>query len=77
MHRLNQNPNEAEPLSQAVVQAMDLLGLLRAELAQVLLLHCEDVAALAEGRELLRPGTSAWQQAQLFVAFYSGRLQTG
>lgn len=71
MHRLNQNLSESTSLTQAVVQAMELLGLLRAELARILLLRCEDIAALAEGRELLTPDTPAWQQAQLFVTFYN------
>jgi len=61
---------EARQLTLALIQAMDLLGLYRAELARVLHVHCGDVGALATGRTFLQPGTRAWQQARQFVALY-------
>ena len=59
-----------ERLTPAILQAAELLGLFRAELARILGLQCNDVGALAEVRALLEPGSVAWAQAQVFVRFY-------
>ena len=59
-----------ERLTPAVLQAAELLGLYRAELARILGLQCEDVGALAEIRALLEPNSKAWKRAQVFVGFY-------
>ncbi len=57
-------------LSQSVVQAGDLLGLVRAEVARILGFKCESISELYSGRLLLEEGTKAWRQAGLFVRFY-------
>ncbi|WP_303905928.1 antitoxin Xre/MbcA/ParS toxin-binding domain-containing protein [Thiohalomonas denitrificans] len=59
-----------EKLSQSVVQAGDLLGLVRAEVARILGFKCESISALYNGRLLLEEGTKAWREAVLFVRFY-------
>lgn len=50
----------SERFTPAVLQAAELLGLFRAELARILGLQCNDVGALAEIRALLEPGSVAW-----------------
>jgi hypothetical protein len=52
------------------VQAAQMLGLVRAELARILGFKCESITALYEGRLLLVQGSEAWRQAVLFVRFY-------
>lgn len=59
-------------LTQAVLQAAELLGLYNAELARILQLLCGDIGKLAAGRTTLQPATPAWQQAALFVELYRG-----
>lgn len=70
MHRLNDPFASPQRLSQSVVQAGELLGLYRAEVARLLGLHCADIGALYEGRLLLLPGGEAWAQGRLFVRLY-------
>ena len=50
MHRLTDPFASPQRLSQSVVQAGELLGLYRAEVARLLGFHCEDISALYEGR---------------------------
>lgn len=57
-------------LTPAVLQAAELLGLYRAELARVLHLQCGDIGRLGAARERLVPGSRSWQQAVLFIRFY-------
>jgi hypothetical protein len=57
-------------LSQAVVQATQLLGLYQAELARILHLKCADIGELANARWQLQPDTESWRQAQLFIEFF-------
>ena len=71
MHRLSDPFSSSQRLSQSVVQAGELLGLYRAEVARVLGLHCDDVSALFEGRLLLTSNSTAWTQAELFVRLYN------
>ncbi len=54
---------------------MELLGLLRAELARILHLQCEDIGAIAEGREQLDPDTPAGKQAQLLIILYNNLFE--
>jgi hypothetical protein len=53
-----------------VLQAAELLGLYRAELARMLPLQCGDIGRLSAARELLVQGSRSWQQAVLFIRFY-------
>lgn len=57
-------------LSQAAVQAAELLGLYGAELARILGLRCDDIACLTNGRCLLQADTDAWQRARDWVWLY-------
>lgn len=57
-------------LSQAVVQATQLLGMYQAELARILRLQCADIGELANGRWLLQPGTDSWYQAERFIRLF-------
>jgi hypothetical protein len=57
-------------LSQAVVQASEMLGLVRAEMGRILGFKCAEFSALFEGRSVLQEGTEAWEQGVLFVRFY-------
>lgn len=57
-------------LGQAALQAADLLGLYGAELARIIGLRCEDVAALSSGRWLLETDSEAWRRAQQWVSIY-------
>lgn len=70
VHRLSHPFESPSRLSQSVVQAGDMLGLVRAEVARILGFRCEDIGALYDGRQLLQPGTRAWQQGEQFVRFY-------
>jgi hypothetical protein len=57
-------------LTPAVLQAAELQGLYRAELARVLQLQCGDIGRLSAAQELLVRGSRSWQQAVLFIRFY-------
>lgn len=57
-------------LSQAVVQAADMLGLLGAELASILGLLCSDISKLRSGVMLLAADTLEGRQAMLFLRLY-------
>lgn len=70
VHRLTEPFASPQRLSQSVVQAGELLGLYRAEVARLLGFHCADVSALYEGRLLLLPGGRAWESGVLFVRLY-------
>lgn len=59
-----------EQLTRAVIQASEMLGMYRAELARVLGLQCGDIGTLLEDRQCLEPDTEAWQQARTFIDFY-------
>jgi hypothetical protein len=66
------DPHEDDPLrlSRDIVQIMQMLQLYQAEVARILGLLCGDVAALAQARTRLVPGTPAWQRACLLARFY-------
>lgn len=64
--------NEPQRLTPAVLQAAEMLGMYRAELARVLHLQCGDIGELTSMRKTLQPETVAWQQAVLFVRFFNG-----
>lgn len=70
IHRLNDPFSSPSKLSRSVVQAGDMLGLVRAEVARILGFKCESITALYNGRLLLEEGTEAWRQGVLFVRFY-------
>ena len=70
-YRLNDSVSSPRKLSQSVVQAGEMLGLVRAEVARVLGFKCESISALYDGRLLLQEGTEAWQQGELFIRFYN------
>jgi hypothetical protein len=70
-HRLSDPGSSALRLSQSVVQAGEMLGLVRAEVARILGFKCESISALYEGRQLLQEGSVAWQQGELFICFYN------
>ena len=57
-------------LTPAVLQAAEMLGMYRAELARVLHLQCQDIGRLADMKQLLEPDTVAWRQAVVFIRFY-------
>lgn len=54
-----------------MVQAGEMLGLVRAEVARILRFKCESISALYEGRLILEEGTEAWRAAVLFLTFYN------
>ncbi|QKQ25367.1 hypothetical protein [Candidatus Reidiella endopervernicosa] len=70
VHRLTDPFSSLQRLSQSVVQAGEMLGLYRAEVARLLGLQCEDVGALFEGRNLLVEGSDAWDRAEQFIRLY-------
>jgi hypothetical protein len=70
-HKLEYPQGNAQGLTCAVLQATEMLGMYRAELARVLHVRCGDVGELAERKALLEPGSNAWEQAKLFVRFYN------
>jgi hypothetical protein len=68
--RLSDPCSSPRRLSQSVVQASEMLGLMRAEMGRVFGFKCEQFSALFEGRSMLEEGTHAYQQGVLFVRFY-------
>lgn len=69
-HRLSDPYASPRRLSQSVVQASEMLGLVRAEMGRILGYKCAEFTALFEGRSVLQEGTYAWEQGVLFVRFY-------
>ncbi|NOR51876.1 MAG: hypothetical protein GQ470_04580 [Gammaproteobacteria bacterium] len=69
-HRLTDPFSSPRKLSQSVIQAGEMLGLVRAEVARILEFRCESISALYDGRLVLEEGTTAWDQAVLFIRFY-------
>ncbi|MCW8825385.1 MAG: hypothetical protein OQK78_03070 [Gammaproteobacteria bacterium] len=69
-HRLTAPLSSPHKLSQSVVQAGEMLGLVRAEVARILEFRCENISALYDGRLILEEGTSAYENAALFIRFY-------
>lgn len=63
--------NEPQRLTPAVLQAAEMLGMYRAELARVLHLQCGDIGELTSMRKTLQPETDAWQKAVQFVQFFN------
>lgn len=66
-----------ESLSHAVVQAGEMLGIERAEVASIINFMCEGTRALYEDRVVLEPNTETWRRAELFVRLYqslSGKM---
>ena len=63
-------PSDARKLTQAVIQAVDMLDLYQAELARILHLQCADIGQLANAQKLLVPDTEAWDKACNFIRFY-------
>lgn len=67
IHGVLENPQER---TRAVLQITALLGLYQAELARILGVQCPEIGRLASGRQVLVPGTAAWQRAGLLVRTY-------
>jgi hypothetical protein len=70
MHRLDDPFSSPENLSHAVVQAGEMLGIDRAEVASIINFMCEGTGALFEERAVLEPNTETWRRAELFVRLY-------
>ena len=71
VHRIDDPFSSSRKLSQSVVQAGEMLGLVRAEVARILGFKCESISALYDGRLVLEEGTTARQQGALFIRFYN------
>ncbi len=56
-------------MTQAVLQAADLLGLYNAELARILGLMCDDIGRIASARDTLQPDTEAWRAGNAVSAY--------
>ena len=69
-YRLSAPFSSPRKLSQSVVQAGEMLGLVRAEVARLLEFKCAAISALYDGKLVLEEGTTAWEQAVLFIRFY-------
>jgi hypothetical protein len=69
-HRLTDPFSSPLKLSQSVVQAGEMLGLVRAEVARLLEFKCQSISALFDGKLVLVEGTTAWTQGVLFIRFY-------
>jgi len=69
-HRLIDPFSSPRKLSQSVVQAGEMLGIVRAEVARLLEFKCENISALYDGKLVLEEGTIAYQQAVIFIRFY-------
>ncbi len=69
-HRLSDPFSSPRRLSQSVVQAAAMLGLVRAEVGRILGFKCAEFTALFEGRRVLEEGSYAYQQGELFVRLY-------
>jgi len=69
-YRLNAPFSSPRKLSQSVIQAGEMLGLVRTEVARLLEFKCENISALYDGKLVLEEGTTAYEQAVLFVLFY-------
>lgn len=63
-------PEDPRRLSCAVLQATDMLGFYRAELARILGFRCADVGQLASGQRCLERGSMAWRRAQGYLRLY-------
>jgi hypothetical protein len=70
VHRLDDPLSSPQRLSQSVVQAAAMLGLVRAEVGRILGFKCAEFSALFEGRSVLEEGTHAYAQGELFVRLY-------
>lgn len=70
MHRLDNPFSSPESLSHAVVEAGEMLGIQRAEVASIINFMCEGTGALFEERAVLEPNTETWRRAELFVRLY-------
>jgi hypothetical protein len=77
MDQLSDPFTSPESLSHAVVQAGEMLGIERAEVASIINFMCEGTRALYEDRVVLEPNTETWRRAELFVRLYqalSGKM---
>lgn len=70
MHRIDNPFSSPESLGHAVVQAGEMLGIDRAEVASIINFMCEGTAARFEDRVVLEPNTESWRRAELFVRLY-------
>lgn len=70
VHRLSDPFSSPQRLSQSVVQAAAMLGLVRAEVGRILGFKCAEFSALFEGRRVLEEGTPAYRNGELFVRLY-------
>jgi transcriptional regulator with XRE-family HTH domain len=71
MHKLNVPTDNPQKLTQAVLQASQLLGMYQAELASILGITCSQIGELANAKRFLKPDTVAWQRAALFIRLYN------
>jgi hypothetical protein len=80
MHKLDNPFASPESLSHAVVDAGEMLGIERAEVASIINFMCEGtgalfedrvvLGALFEDRVVLEPNTETWRRAELFVRLF-------
>lgn len=70
LQRLSEPFSSPENLGHAVVQAGEMLGIDRAEVASIINFMCEGTRALFEDRVVLEPDTETWRRAELFVRLY-------
>ncbi len=71
MHALTEDVFASpERLTPAVLQAAEMLGMYRAELARVLHLKCHDIGEFADIKKYLEPDSQAWRQALSFIRLY-------
>ena len=68
--RLTDPFSSPQRMSQSVVQASQMLGLVRAEVGRILGFRCEQFSALFDGYNVLKQGTDAYQRGEQFVQFY-------
>lgn len=71
-YRLSDPFSSPQKLSQSVIQAAGMLGLVRAEVGRILGYRCAQFSALYDGSRVLEEGTFAWEQGVLLVRFYQG-----
>jgi hypothetical protein len=71
-YRLSDPFSSPQKLSRSVIQAAEMLGLVRAEVGRILGFRCEQFSALYNGSRVLEEGTFAWEQGVLLVRFYQG-----
>ncbi len=57
-------------LTQSVIQIIQQLDMLNAELARVLHIRCDDIGRLTSAKSIIEEGSTQWHYAEQFVRFY-------